>query len=286
MRPREEPDKYLSSQLKTQKLDLIHRHLWLAGLPQPARPLHRQLLLDRVIHLTESPDEHLVWHESRVFIKPIPEFLLSFEYWENELCLDEELHKCACGLLLSYVWLVGHKSDLRIAKDTGIFPQQVQWLNWTSFTEDFLSRIDVCTLNQVNKRYQYGELRLSRLNLLYRYTSPVFSLRNLVYGFMPSSTWYKAFFERNFSWALALLLYLTVILSAIQVGLATERLQRNISFQRASYRVALTSIIAVLTMAVAILLVWALLFCYHLFTTIHHSRHIRKEREKCLNDRG
>ncbi|KAI9791775.1 MAG: hypothetical protein M1833_001334 [Piccolia ochrophora] len=149
LRPREEPGKYLSSQLKTQKLDLIHRHLWLAGLSQPARPLHRQQLLDRVIRLTESPDEHLVWHESRIFIKPIPEFLLSFEYWEKELCLDKELYKCACGLLLSYVWLVGHKSDFRIAKDTGMFPREVQWLNWTSFTEDFLSRIDVRTLHQV-----------------------------------------------------------------------------------------------------------------------------------------
>jgi hypothetical protein len=286
LRPREEPGKYLTSQLKTPKLDLIHRHLWLAGLPQPARPLHRQKLLDRVIHFTESPDEHLVWHESRIFIKPIPEFLLSFEYWEKELCLDEELHKCACGLLLSYVWLVGHKSDFRIAKDTGMFPQKVQWLKWTSFTEDFLSRIDVRTLHQVNKRYQYGELRLSRLNSLYRFMPPAVSLRNFVYGFMSSSTWYKAFFERNFGWALALLLYLTVILSAMQVGLATERLQGNIRFQRASYSFALTSVIAVLTMAVAIVLVWALLFCYHLFTTIQHSRHIRKEREKCLNNRG
>jgi hypothetical protein len=285
LRPREEPAKYLSSQLKTPKLDLIHRHLWLAGLPQPARPLHRQKLLDRAIHLTESPDEHLVWHESRIFIKPIPEFLLSFEFWEKELCADEGLHECACGLLLSYVWLVGHRSDFRIARDTELFPREVEWRKWTRLVEDFLSAVDVHTLHQVDRRYQYGELRLSRLNSLYRFSPSVASSRNFVYGFMSGSTWYKAFFERHFAWMIAIFIYMTVILSAMQVGLATERLQRNDRFQRASYGFAVTSILAVLATMVVVLLVWALLFFYHFYSTIRHSRRIRRDRKKRLRNR-
>jgi hypothetical protein len=34
--------------------------MWLAGLPRPAGPLHRQKLLQRQILITENPDEHLV----------------------------------------------------------------------------------------------------------------------------------------------------------------------------------------------------------------------------------
>ena len=201
--------------------------------------------MNRTIYLTEYTDEHLVWHESWIFIKPIPEYLLEYEFWQKELCTDEDLHKCACGLLLSYAWLVCHKSDFRIARETGLLPEELDWARWIGLIEEFLSHIDIYTLHQVDRRYQYGELRLSRLNSLYRFTPSTLSTRNLVYGFMSSSTWYKAFFERNFAWLLAVFVYAAVILSAMQVRLATERLQGNDQFQRASYGFAVTSIVAV-----------------------------------------
>jgi len=204
-------------------LNKIHPYLWLAGLPKPTRPLHRQKLMNRTICLTEAPDEHMVWHESRIFIKPIPEYLLDYNYWEKELCTDEDLHKCACGILLSYCWLIERKSDFRIAKETGILPEEIDWATWITFMNEFLSQINPYTLHQVNKRYQYGELRLSRLDSICRFTPSVFSVRNLVFGFMSRSTWYSAFFERNFTWLLAVLVYVTVLLSAMQVGLATGK---------------------------------------------------------------
>jgi uncharacterized membrane protein len=238
--------------------------------------------MNRTIVLTEVPDEHIVWHESRIFIKPMPEYLLDYDYWENELCSDEDLHKCACGLLLSYCWLVGRKSDFRIAKETGILPDEIDWITWITFINEFLSRIDPCTLHQVNKRYHYGELRLSRLNALYRFTPSIFSLRNLVFGFMSRSTWYRAFFERNFTWLLAVLVYVTVVLSAMQVGLATGKLQENDQFQRASYAVAVGSMVAFASIIVVIFLVWIWLFCYHLYSTIQYSKYVRLEREKVV----
>lgn len=79
--PRKETCAYLKTDLQTPMLSKIHRLLWLAGLPRPARPLHRQRLLLRTIYLTESPDEHLVWHETCIFIKPLPEYLLDYEFW-------------------------------------------------------------------------------------------------------------------------------------------------------------------------------------------------------------
>lgn len=244
------------------------------------------MLMGRTIYLTESPDEHLVWHESRIFIKPVPEYLLEYDYWEKELCVDEELYKCACGLLLSYAWLVCHRSDFRIAKETGLLPESVDWTRWTGFIGDFLTHIDTHTLHHVNKRYEYGELRLSRLNSLYRFVPSVFSVRNLIHGYMPSSTWYRAFFARNFAWLLAVFVYVTVVLSAMQVGLATERLQGNIRFQGASYGFAVTSIISVIVAIAIMLLVWTALFFYHLYSTLQYVRHVERERKKRLYDKA
>jgi uncharacterized membrane protein len=272
----------LDSQLKTPRLDRIHQHLWLAGLLQPARALHRQKLLGRTISFTESPDEHLIWHESRIFIKPVPEFLLSFEFWEQELCKSEGLHKSACGLLLSYIWLIGHKSDFQIATDLGLVPHQVEWYKWTRLSKDVLDVLNTHTLHQVDRRYRYGELRLSRLNSLYRFNPSAFSIRNFIYGFMSRATWYRAFFERKFAWILAILVYMTVILSAMQVGLGTKRLQESSTFQRASSNFAMTSIVTVLVMIAMIFFVWVLLFAYHLLSTIQHSKRVERDREQDL----
>jgi hypothetical protein len=280
LRPQKEPQKYLDAELRLPKLNEIHSYLWLAGLPKPTRPLHRQRLMNRVICLTEVPDEHMVWHESRIFIKPIPEYLLNYNYWEKELCADEDLHKCACGLLLSYSWLIGRKSDFHIAKDTGILPEEIDWPTWTDFMNEFLNQINPYTLHQVNKRYEYGELRLARLNSLYRFSPSNFSVRNLVFGFMSRSTWYRAFFERNFTWLLAVLVYVTVLLSAMQVGLATGKLQENEQFQRVAYGVAVGSMVGFASIVVIILSVWIGLFCYHLFSTIQYSKYVRMERGK------
>jgi hypothetical protein len=88
---------YLETELATPNLDKIYNHLWLAGLSRSARSLHRQKLLQRRILVTENPAEHFVWHESQIFVKPIPERLLSYERWTKDLCVNDDLHKSAAG---------------------------------------------------------------------------------------------------------------------------------------------------------------------------------------------
>ncbi|KAL9564494.1 hypothetical protein ACKAV7_010946 [Fusarium commune] len=214
---------YLETDLHTPRLDKIYPFLWLAGLPRPARPLHRQNLLMRTIYLTEIPDEHLVWHDASIFIKPIPAYLLDYEFWEQELCDNIALYKSAYGLLVSYVWPVRHKSDLRIASGAGLLPANIGWNDWVAFATDLSVHLDSIILYEANRRYRYGELRLSRLNTLYRLGLAGFSLRNTVHCFMSGSTRYINFFERNFGWILAVFVYVTVVLSAMQVALATEK---------------------------------------------------------------
>ncbi|XRM36790.1 hypothetical protein ABZX51_000281 [Aspergillus tubingensis] len=219
--------------------------------------------MKRTVILTESPDEHLVWSPGRILIKPVPEYLLDHEFWVRNICPNCELYAAACGLLLSYAWLIAGLIDFRIAKNEHILPSDVKWKAWTKLVQDVLEWKDknydndnsrnnpLPALNDpsvqpqpaiINKRYEFGELRLSRLNYIYRLTPSIFSIRNLVLGFMPGSTWYQEFFERHFSWILAVLVYLSVLLSAMQVGLATDTLQGNRRFQKSCTVFALASI--------------------------------------------
>ncbi|KAL0937156.1 uncharacterized protein CTRU02_206887 [Colletotrichum truncatum] len=271
--PRRDVQTFLHSDLRTPKLNKIHRYLWLAGLPRPARSLHRQRLLGRVIYITEIPDEHLLWHETSVFIKPLPEYLLSYEIWKDKICQSEELHRSACGLLLSYAWLVSSRIDFNIACEIGLIPPEVKWDSWAVFIRDIVNCFDV------DSRYEYGELRLSRLNSLYRLGIAGFSLRNLVYGYMSGSQRYTTFFQRNFGWILAVFVYVTVVLSALQVSLATERFGRDSRFQGFSSGVALVALGFVLTAVGAALAVWLALFGFHLVSTIQYCKKVDSQKQ-------
>jgi hypothetical protein len=244
--------------------------------------------MKRLVTLTESPDEHLVWSPGYILIKPVPDYLLDFEFWVKEICPHPELHAFACGLLLSYAWLITSVIDFQMAKDERILPGDVTWEAFTLLIREFLHWMENHTHRSnagaqsepsINRRYEFGELRLSRLNSLYRLTPSTFSVRNLVFGFMPRSTWYKAFFERNFSWILAVLVYMSVLLSAMQVGLATDGLQGNRVFQRFCTVFTLGSIFFTVVLVGIIVTLWTLLFFYHLGFTLMYYRQMKRERQ-------
>ncbi|MCJ1366682.1 hypothetical protein MMC16_005812 [Acarospora aff. strigata] len=224
------------------RLNILHKYLWLAGRPMGARSLHRQRMMERQIIITEQADLHLVWHESRMFLKPLPDYLLDYQLWKETICKDDELHASACGFLLSYVWLVCQPSDLRVATELGLLSSHIRWVDWTIFVDTFLSNIDYDALDTVNKRYRYGELRLNRLNAIYRLTH-MFEPDHFVRGYMYDYNHYAVFFDRNFRWVLLIFIYMTVILTAMQVGLATEQLQHDQMFQQASYGFTVFSIV-------------------------------------------
>lgn len=279
----DEPDRAYMKEITTERLDSLVSHLWLAGLPNCARPLHRQQLLGREIVITEDPNEHLIWHEKRIFIKPLPLFLVDIKCWTEVVCKNVELHKAACGLLLSYAWIIRHPSDLRIAHEKGLLPASMDWKVWTDLVNDFLSHIDLQSLSAVSPRYQYGELRLSRLNkicYIWRFT-----WRHICWGYIPIPTWYSEFFTRNFTWLLAVFAVVSVALSAMQVGLSTT--YSGGSFNKASYGFTVASLFAILVAAVALFMVWISLFVYHLLSTrINNERVMRTRRNAAANQRG
>jgi hypothetical protein len=262
VRPSDNEAEYWADELLTPKLNRIHSSLWLAGLPRRARPLYRHHLVGRTIYPTENPDEHLVWYENRIFMKPIPELLFNIGFWEDFLCRHRALYESACGLLLSYCWLIRHKSDFRLAKTYHLLPDDMSWKCWDDFVVDFLNNVTI-----VNKRYEYGELRLSRLNSLWRFKIESFNLHDLVFGYMSKSSWYQQFFARKFKWLLIAFAYITVILSAMQVGQNTDRLGSSTTFQRLCYGFSLASVLGTVSSMATVFAVWAALFWYHLIST-------------------
>jgi len=103
-------------------------------------------------------------------------------------------------------------------------------------------------------------------------------------GYMTASTWYQDFFARNFAWLLAVFAAISVALSAMQVVVAVSRGGR--AFADASYGFSVASLFLAAGTALAVLLIWAILFVYHLVSAQMNNRHVMKERKSFADSQG
>ncbi|KAF9882374.1 hypothetical protein CkaCkLH20_00410 [Colletotrichum karsti] len=253
--PQAENVDFLDRELLVRRLNDVQDLLWLCGRPMPPRPLHYQVLTSRDIHVTENPELHLVWAKNRIFVKPIPRWLLDPDFWAAHLlvtttanvCHDGNRHQpdprkdlapCALGFLFTYTALIAYESDFRIAVEKGLVPHQVSWDRWRALSAQIVQ--NHCYAS-VNPRYWYGELRLSRLNKIYR-----FRLGHLLRGYSKVASYavYEDLLRDNFGTLAAALGYVVIVLTAMQVGLGTDRLMGDESFQNASYGFTVFSILA------------------------------------------
>jgi hypothetical protein len=144
----------------------------------------------REIVVTEQLDLHLVWSASTsasIFITPLGRFLLCPTFWRTQLCPRAHLYETAPGFLLSYVALIEREVDYNLAISNGLIPREVTWVGWLTLVNEVLcatAQANHCVKNTtttssaellgartcVNKRFHYGELRLGRLNWIYRLT--------------------------------------------------------------------------------------------------------------------
>lgn len=272
----------IKKELALERLDRIIRWLWLAGRPMPPRPLHYQLLLKREIFITEQMDMHLVWSTERMFLKPIPRFLLEPRFWSQHLCCDQGcscskageglqsdcerriLWKCSLGFLFSYAGLICYESDFLIAQDKHLLPKEIKWLAWRAFVK----QLDTEHIYQrINERFVYGELRLSRLNKITR-----LSQGRLLVGYMPHWQQYRIFVRDNFTWLASAIAYMIIILTAMQVGLATKTLAENPAFQSASYGFTVFSIFGPAAATGIFLLIFGLIVAHNWMVTLAYKR--------------
>ena len=148
---------FLRQELGVGRLNDIHNWLWLVGRPMPPRPLHYQKAAQRGIVVHEQMDLHLIWDNKRMFLKPIPRYLLDQKFWQDNLNCDGkstsaskdtsealicercQIHKCAIGFMLSYASLIRYESDLYIAKEENLVPAEVNWPEWKFIVKELLT---------------------------------------------------------------------------------------------------------------------------------------------------
>jgi hypothetical protein len=130
-------------------------------------PLHAQIVQGRRIIITENPGLHLLWYYDRIFIKPLPPYLMDHEFWERFLPeKNSPLHRAALGLMRSYYYLIRSQSDMDIAIESRLVPvDKDRYAELLKKLNSYREVNDVA----VTARYQYGELRLTRLNFYIKF---------------------------------------------------------------------------------------------------------------------
>ena len=230
---------YLHGEFWATDLERMAPHLWMMSTPSSANisPLHQQKVKGRAIIVTEDPRLHLVWIYDRVFIKPLPKYLLSYSFWTEYLSPKKspfrgsdkeeqrnfsEIRRSALGFIRTYYYLIQHESDFDIAchGDSRLSPFGISWIDFCNFSKDFRNIGD----NLVSERYRYGELRLTRLN----YYAKIF-LRKFHYERVHGQ--YGAFFARFYGPLLFIFGVLSIVLSAMQVELGSETLLSSYQWQ-------------------------------------------------------
>ena len=217
IRPCQEFVSFMYHELDVSRLDTIEPQLWLARQPDNVRPLHRQQLLDRKIVLCEQADLYLTWKDDTIFVKPLPAWLVDCSFFEEHLCTSRSL-PAALGFLRSYIFLLSYESDFRLAADLGLVPPGLNWKGWLAIVQDLIPQDLIPQVfdndRMVSPRYRYGELRLNRINLIYRF-HPRFRLQHFCRGYHYSYRTYQSFINQNFDWLPVVFVYFTILLTAM-----------------------------------------------------------------------
>jgi hypothetical protein len=259
------PD-FLNREMSLRRLGKMMQHLWLAGAKRPATQLHFQVAMGRHIVIVDRMDLHLVWDEKGwIFVKPVPRFLVDPEFWRQNLncpgtyqyeldgagrnskavtqssgvdeqdpavCRMRYTKGVALGFLYTYACLISSESDFIIANEKNLLPRDtdgstIKWTKWKSLAREILEQHDP---DEINSRFERAELRLSRINLIHRFTRlPPFD------PYLRGWRDYSTLFRENLAWMATATIFIALVLTAMQVGLATDRLQGDVRFQRASY---------------------------------------------------
>ncbi|KAL4745418.1 hypothetical protein BDW72DRAFT_211464 [Aspergillus terricola var. indicus] len=247
-------------------------------------PLHRQTVKNRQIIVTEDPRLHLIWIDNRIFLKPLPRYLTSYIFWHEFMNNEPEhidirkLRKAALGYLRTYLHLIQHESDLRIAQDSALclVPKEVTWTQFCNFLADLNSITD----NDVSERYHYGEIRLTRLN----YYAPVLLGRT---RYQRVDYQYRAYFARIQGPLLSAFAFFAILLNCMQVYLATATSDAKYMVTKILDGCYWASIF-IGTVTCLLMLTLAFIFGFKLFRewrfAIHGQIKRRKEQQKEISE--
>nr|POF14121.1 hypothetical protein CFP56_03145 [Quercus suber] len=213
-------------------LERMHKQLWYAGRRGNISPLHHQRLIRREIILTEKARLHLVWFEKTIYVKRLENQLLNWKYLSDVVCGNEVVYQAVTGFLLSYARLLEHCSDVELAKASGLIDKNIDWRSWQRFRADLLHHL---ADRNIHDRFEYGELRLVRLDQIYR-------MKWLGLTYFTIHRDYSSYFGDNYMTLVALFALVSVALSAMQVITAYNPLPAVVT--TTVYRFAVATLVA------------------------------------------
>ena len=183
--------------------------------------LHHQAARGREIILAENPQLHLVWRHDKIFIKPIPKYLVSHAFWQYLVLQPstDDVQKAILGFMRSYSYLIRYESDFDLAQSRGLIPKTdgPVTITWEAFAK-FIATFDKYHDVDVSPRYINGELRLTRLN----YCTRLF-LGKLTFHHMDAQ--WSTYLTRLLAPLLTAFAIASIILNAMQVELAVQSVQ-------------------------------------------------------------
>ena len=249
---------FMVSDLSMEVLNAIHKHLWVAGSYGNISTLHHQRVILRDIIPSELPQLHLVWFDRKIYIKPLPDCLIKDSRYLSQTFDHSGL---VAGFLRSYCSLIQYPVDLATAKKSNLISKDVTWEQWAPFRDTVLTKTGDM---DINKRYKYGELRLNRLDIIYRLTG-----RGLTY-FTVHRT-YKTYFVQYFSTFATVFAFVAIVLTAMQVLVTIEGIPERVA--TTSYRFSVAVLIGVCLCFGSILFMFVSMFVYNLILTrLAHRR--------------
>lgn len=253
----------LEEELAVDELNSIHTYLGIAGSLRNISAISHQYALLRTIIPTNQVRLHLCWIGRIIYIKPLPNYLLDLTYVNEHiwpLNTITEIDKTALGFMRSYCMLILTPLDLLQAKRLGLIDERIKWVNFYRWRAAVLRAVGADTDDRVNMRYQYGELRLSRLNWIWR-----FKLRGVCY--FTHHREYTTYFGEYFQIFIIVFAFATTLLQGMQVALQVPDASDG-TFQRVSYVVAIAAMVCVLTSIAFIGIVFLPLFVYNASITL------------------
>lgn len=271
---------FLDHEFWAEDLETLAPHLWVMSTHSSTNvnPLHRQQVKGRQIVVTEEPRLHLVWFHDRIFIKPLPKYLLSHRFWEIFLVNGstslgdrrDAIRGAALGYLRTYRFLIRHESDFIVAKQEHLrlIPQDVEWAEFCRF----ISAFDHIKDDDVSARYSYGELRLSRLN----FYAPFFLSK---FHFEQIHGQYGDYFARLYGPVLFIFAVVSTILSSMQVELAVDQVSsvRWVTLWPLFRCFSAFVLIGTTLVSVCFMLLWSWLFLDEWIFTLRVQRQRRRD---------
>ena len=277
---------FLETEFCSEDLENIASKLWLMSVQSSSNisALHRQRVKDRKIVVTEDPKLHLVWRAGHIYIKPLPVYLTSYQFWETFLLGDglpkakqEAIRRAALGYLRTYIYLIRHESDFEIALEQKLIPN----ITWKAFCR-FSSLLHSVQDDEVNQRYTYGELRLTRLNF---YTK-IF-LRKWHFQRMHSQ--YGAYFSRFYGPLLFVFGVCSVVLNACQLVVTVDGASNGTTLPWRNFSQMsrlISAIMLLLTACIIVLLLSLFTFRFTLEWAHAIKNHFELSRVKRFNHFG